>query len=441
VIRVSGFEDSLKALRRNDPLRSLEGQPSLLKNIQSTFGEALSPVQVVVRIVADVRAEGDKSIVAYTKLISGVDLPTIEVSRETIRAAYAAVDEELVAALRLSAARIRKFHEASAVSVGTVFYDGELGRKIVPLRIVGLYVPGGRASYPSSVLMSAVPAKVAGVQEVIVATPPGPDGNVSAATLVACDIAGVDRVFAMGGAQAIAALAYGTESVPAVDKICGPGNVFVTLAKKMVFGTVAIDGLAGPSEVLIVADETASASYCAADILAQAEHDPEAAVVLVTTSEELAGQVEREVASQLQSMPRQTLVAEAADRGIIAVVETLQQAARLSDEFAPEHLELMVAEPRKLLDDITNAGCICLGGESPVVMGDYMDGPSHVLPTGGSARFSSVLGVEDFVKCSSIAHLSSATMSDLGRAAVVIARAEGLEAHARAVEKRLNKTA
>ncbi|MBN1857033.1 MAG: histidinol dehydrogenase [Dehalococcoidia bacterium] len=422
-------------------MTSLEGQPSLLKGIQSTFGEALTPSQVVERIVRDVRARGDRSVVEYTKLISDIDLPGLEVSRDTICAAYAALDDELIAALRLSASRIREFHEACAVRVGTVFYGDELGRKTVPLRRVGLYVPGGRATYPSSVLMCAIPARVAGVDEVIVATPPGPGGEVSAATLVACDIAGVDRVFAMGGAQAVAALAYGTESVPAVDKICGPGNVFVTLAKKMVFGTVAIDGLAGPSEVLIVADDTASATYCAADILAQAEHDPEAAVVLVTTSPDFAVEVEKEVALQLDSLPRKTTVAEAVDRGIIAVVETLHEAALLNNEFAPEHLELAVAEPRVLLNDITNAGCICLGGESPVVMGDYIDGPSHVLPTGGSARFSSVLGVEDFVKISSIAHLSSATMSDLGRAAVVIARAEGLEAHARAVEKRLKKTA
>ena len=435
--RVLGFDNAMRLLRRSDPLQSLEGQPSMLESIRATFGEPLSPVQVVERILRDVRAEGDGAIARYTKLISGLDVPALEVPHSRVPAAYAAVDEELVAALRVSASRIRSFHEACAIRTGVRFYDAELGRKVIPLRRVGLYVPGGRAAYPSSVLMSAVPAKVAGVAEIVVATPPGPQGEVSPATLVACDIAGVDRVFAMGGAQAIAALAYGTESVPRVDKICGPGNVFVTLAKKMVFGTVAIDGVAGPSEVLIIADESASPAYCAADILAQAEHDPQAAVVLVTTSSGLVDRVVEELALQLDSLPRKAVVSETVEAGTIAVVDTLDEAVRLSNEFAPEHLELLVARPRELLNDIRNAGCICLGADSPVVMGDYIDGPSHVLPTGGSARFSSGLGVEDFMKFSSIAHLSSATMSDLGPAAVVIARAEGLEAHARAVEKRL----
>ena len=435
--RVVGFDNAMRILRRSDPLQSLEAQPSMLESIRATFGEPLSPVQVVERILRDVRSEGDGAIARYTKLISGLDIGALEVPHSRILAAYAGVDEELVAALRVSASRIRSFHEACAVRTGVTFYSPELGRKAVPLQRVGLYVPGGRAAYPSSVLMSAVPAKVAGVGEIVVATPPGPQGEVSPATLVACNIAGVDRVFAMGGAQAIAALAYGTESVPRVDKICGPGNVFVTLAKKLVFGAVAIDGLAGPSEVLIIADESASPSYCAADILAQAEHDPQAAVVLVTTSTDLVDRVVEELALQLDSLARKAVVSEALESGTIAVVNTLDEAVRLSNEFAPEHLELMVAQPRELLNDIRNAGCICLGGDSPVVMGDYIDGPSHVLPTGGSARFSSGLSVEDFMKFSSIAHLSSATMSDLGPAAIVIARAEGLEAHARAVEKRL----
>lgn len=435
--RVVGFDDALGLLRRSDPLRSLEGQPALLESIRITFGEPLSPVEVVERILRDVQAGGDGAIARYTKLISGVDVPVLEVPRSRIVAAYGQVDEELVAALRLSASRIRSFHEACAVRIGTTFYDAELGRKAVPLQRVGLYVPGGRASYPSSVLMSAVPAKVAGVDEIVVATPPGSKGEVAPSILVACDIAGVDRVFAMGGAQAIAALAYGTESVPRVDKICGPGNVFVSLAKKAAFGAVAIDSLAGPSEVLIVADESASPAYCAADILAQAEHDPQAGVVLVTNSPALADRVIEELALQLGSLPRKDVVEEAVKRGTIAVVDTLVEAVSLSNEFAPEHLELIVARPRELLNDIRNAGCICLGGDSPVVMADYIDGPSHVLPTGGSARFSSGLGVEDFTKFSTIAHLSSATMCDLGPAAITIARAEGLEAHARAIEKRL----
>jgi len=287
--------------------------------------------------------------------------------------------------------------------------------------------------------MSAIPAKVAGVGEVIVATPPSADGTVPSLTLAACAMAGVDRVFAVGGAQAIAALAYGTETVPRVDKICGPGNVFVTLAKKMVFGSVDIDSLAGPSEVLIVADGAASPLYCAADILAQAEHDPQTAVVLLTDSAHLADRVELELEQQLAQLPPASAPTEAVERGVLGILESLSDAVRLSNEFAPEHLELLVSEPEALLADIRNAGCICLGEDSPVVMGDYVDGPSHVLPTGGSARFSSVLGVHDFVKYSSVALLGGATMTNLGPAAIALARAERLEAHARAIEARLRR--
>ncbi len=439
--RAVGFEMAARMLERPDPIESLKGQPTLLESIRVTFGESLTPAQVVERIIDGVRGRGDNAIREYTSMISGVEILSLEVPREEIAAASHRIDPSLAEALRLAASRIRKFHELYAIPLGAQFADDELGRKVVALRRVGLYVPGGRYAYPSSVLMSAIPAKVAGVKEVVVATPPGPGGLVSSATLHACDLAGVDRVFAIGGAQAIGALAFGTESVPRVDKICGPGNVFVTLAKKMVFGSVAIDSLAGPSEVFIIADESASAEYCAADILAQAEHDPEAVVALVTNSADLADRVVQEIDQQMEATVFPGSLKEAVDRGIIAVVDSIEDAVKLCNEFAPEHLEVLVAQPRDCLKGIQNAGCICLGGESPVAMGDYIDGPSHVLPTGGSARFSSVLGVEDFVKYSSIAQLSSATMSRLGPAAVVIARAEGLEAHARAVEKRLRRIA
>jgi len=317
--------------------------------------------------------------------------------------------------------------------------DSEMGQRCLPLQRVGLYVPGGRYSYPSSVLMSAVPARVAGVQEVIVATPAGPRGTVPAATLAACAIARVDRVFALGGAQAIAALAYGTASVPRVDKICGPGNIFVTIAKRMVFGSVAIDSLAGPSEVMVIADSSASPGLCAADMLAQAEHDPDAKVALVTTSQQLADEVEQEIVRQLGTLERREQIQRALDDAVVAVVGSIDDALELCNEFGPEHLELLVTNPDGVLDGVRNAGCICLGGLSPVVMGDYVDGPSHVLPTGGAARFASVLGVHDFVKYSSVACLGGDTMAHLGPAAVKIARAEGLEAHARAVERRLEK--
>jgi len=438
VKRAVGYEQASSLLARPDPLDALRGEPALLENIRATFGEALTPAQVTERIVKDVRSEGDSAVVSYTSLVSHIDLEYIEVPRTEIASAAEQIDPELLDALKLAAGRVRQFHERCRVATGTEFFDAELGRKVLPLHRVGLYVPGGRYAYPSSVLMSAIPAHVAGVTEIVVATPPGADGSVSPVTLAACHIAGVHRVFAIGGAQAIAALAYGTESVPRVDKICGPGNVFVTLAKKMVFGSVAIDSLAGPSEVLIVADSTASPAYCAADILAQAEHDPQAGVAIVTTSAELADAVEQEIEVQLATLERRDSIRLAVDRGLIAVVDNLDIAIQLSNEYGPEHLELVVSDPTGLSEAVKNAGCICLGGHSPVVMGDYVDGPSHVLPTGGSARFSSVLGIHDFLKYSSIARLDSATMADLGPAAITIARAEGLEAHARAVEKRLS---
>ncbi len=439
--RATGYAAAARLLERQDPLASLAGQPALLEGIRKIYGEELSPVKVVERIVEDVRVRGDEAVAFHTKAISGISVQSLEVPRAVVASALKQIDAALAAALRVACERITRFHQACAIPPGPRFIDDELGRLVLPLHRVGLYVPGGRFAYPSSVLMSAIPARVAGVDEIVVATPPDTHGGVASATLAACAIAGVDRVFAMGGAQAIAALAYGTASVPKVDKICGPGNVFVTLAKKMVFGSVAIDSLAGPSEVLIIADDSASPEYCAADILAQAEHDPEAGVALVTDSVELADNVEREIAVQLQALPNPQAASEALARGVIAVVASIAEAAALSNEFAPEHLEILVARPLECLGLIRNAGCICLGGDSPVVMGDYVDGPSHVLPTGGSARFSSVLSVEDFVKYSSIAHLRGATMSRLGPSAVTIARAEGLEAHARAVEKRLHRPA
>jgi histidinol dehydrogenase len=437
VRRVEGLTQASTLLARPDPLASLAGSSSLHESIASIYGEPLTPSAVVERILADVRQRGDEAVTYHTRLVSGITQTSLEVPRACVSAAVDQIDGQLADALRLAAARIREFHEACAVQTGTQMNDPELGRRITPLERVGLYVPGGRFSYPSSVLMSAIPARVAGVQEIVVATPPGPDGSVAPATLAACAIAEVDRVFAMGGAQAIAALAFGTASVPRVDKICGPGNIFVTLAKKMVFGSVAIDSLAGPSEVLIVADASASPAYCAADMLAQAEHDPQAVVALVTDSRELADLVEHETARRAVALGNPPALETAIEQSIIAVVSNLDEAIELCNQFAPEHLELLVAHPREYLERIKHAGCICLGGASPVVMGDYIDGPSHVLPTGGSARFSSVLGVEDFVKRSSVAQLSNATMSRLGPAAVVIARAEGLEAHARAMETRL----
>ena len=307
-----------------------------------------------------------------------------------------------------------------------------------PLERVGVYVPGGTASYPSTVLMTAIPARVAGVREIILVTPPRGEGMVPAPTLVAADIAGVDRIFSVGGAQAVAALAFGTESVPRVDKICGPGNIFVTLAKKLVYGVVDIDGLQGPSEVLIIADDSADPAYCAADLLAQAEHDPLASAILVTTSRRLAGEVEREVERQSEDLSRQATIKECLEnRGVIAVVDNLDEAIKLANLYAPEHLYLTVKDANYFIDKITNAGCVVVGRNSTVVLGDYVAGPSHVLPTGGSARFSSPLNILDFIKLTSLINVAESELKELGPAAVTIASAEGFDAHARAVAKRL----
>jgi len=297
-------------------------------------------------------------------------------------------------------------------------------------------VPGGTASYPSTVLMMAIPAKVAGVGEIIMVSPPGKDGRIPAPTLVAAGIARVNRIFKLGGAQAIAALAFGTQSIPKVDKICGPGNIFVTLAKKMVYGTVDLDGLEGPSEIIIVADEKADSSLCAADLLAQAEHDPLALVILITTSADLAERVEKEIEIQMGKLKRRSTAGTAIDAGMLVLVDDMAQAVELVNLFAPEHLSLMASGASALAPKIRNAGCIFVGENSPVVLGDYVAGPSHVLPTGGSARFGSPLGVADFLKVSNIVALDEPAMRELSQAAVVIAKAEGLDAHAQAVERR-----
>ncbi len=436
--RVEGFSKARLLLDRRDSLESFKASPEIAARIRLTFGEDLSPQEVVRRIISDVRKRGDKSLFDYAKEIDGVELDSLEVHRGEISAAYAMVDDELVAALKLSAKRIRDFHLACECRSGIECLSECLWIRVQPLDRVGIYVPGGTAAYPSTALMTAIPAQVAGVGEVVMVSPPGRNGSVAAPVLVAADIAGVQRVFKVGGAQAIAALAFGTESVPRVDKICGPGNIFVTLAKKMVYGSVAIDGLEGPSEIVIVADETASPTLCAADLLAQAEHDPLASVVMVTTSSGLADRVEAEIRLQLPVLERRSVISQAIDKGMIALVHDLDEAIELVNIFAPEHVSLMVSGASALVPRIRHAGCVFVGEDSPVVLGDYVDGPSHVLPTGGSARFNSPLGVGDFLKSSNIAALDRATMNELARAAIAIARAEGLGAHAQAIEKRLS---
>jgi histidinol dehydrogenase len=431
--RVKGFNKARRLLTRENFWEPFTIPPRLAPQTKQVF---LSVRKAVDRIVNEVRDKGDKALFDYTEELDGVRLNSLEVDRQEIVAAYDITDKKLVSALEFAARRIRDFHLACGYKTGLISIDKHLRRQVLPLQRVGLYVPGGTAAYPSTVLMMAIPAKVAGVEEIIMVSPPGKDGKIPAPTLVAADIAKVSRIFKLGGAQAIAALAYGTESIPRVDKICGPGNIFVTLAKKMVYGTVDIDGLKGPSEIVIVADEKAKPALCAADLLAQAEHDPLASVILITTSADLADQVDKEIEIQLGKLKRHSTIKKAIDTGMLVLVDDMAQAVELVNLFAPEHLSIMASGASALVPKIRNAGCIFIGENSPVVLGDYVAGPSHVLPTGGSARFGSPLGVADFLKVTNIIALDEPAMRKLSQAAVAIAKAEGFDAHAQAVKRR-----
>ena len=424
-------------LRRPPEGASLPG--SVRHKIVEVFGEDLSAGEVVARIVGRVRRGGDAALRELTRLLDGAEPETLEVSRADIRAAYERVSSPLVGSLRFAAERIQAFH-ARQMPRSWVDYEGSgaLGQIVRPLKRIGIYDPKGSAGYPSSLLMVAVPAKVAGVREVVLAAPPWEDGLPSPVTLVAADVAGVDRVFRIGGAQAIAALAYGTETVPRVDKIHGPGNVFVTLAKRQVSADVAVDQVAGPTETLIVADDTASPAWVAADLLAQAEHDPLASAILVTTSRVLAEQVAAEVGRQLPGLSRREIAEQSLARnGGAIVVPDLATALALADEYAPEHLCLSIAGAWSAVGLVRNAGGVFVGEQSPEAVGDYTAGPSHVMPTGGTARFSSPVNVWDFLKITSLFALSREQVQAIGPAAVELAEAEGFTAHAAAIRMRL----
>jgi histidinol dehydrogenase len=408
------------------------------QRLKEIFGREIGPEEAVQQILEDVRTGGDAAILDYTFRIDGFKPASLEVSRQQVEEAYNHIDQELIEALQLAAVRIRRFHQEQKDYIFHGVVGKEWGQLVRPLARSGLYTPASTAIYPSTVLMTAIPAAVAGVKEIILATPPRTNGMVPPATLVAADIAGVRRVFGIGGAQAIGAMAYGTQSVPRVDKICGPGNLFVLLAKKAVFGVVDIDAMQGPSEVLIIADGSARAEYCAADLLAQAEHDQLPQVILITTSNKLAIEVQRELEKQLALLPRRQAASESLEsRGIIATVKHLDEAIELCNLYAPEHVELLVEKAEAYSDQITNAGCIFIGEDSPVPVGDYVAGPNHSLPTGGTAKFSSPLNIVDFVKFIDVVKIDHDGLKKLGPAAMTIARAEGFEAHARAIEKRL----
>lgn len=429
-----------KAILRRSPFAPGEVPAEMKQRIKEVFAQQLAPEEAVARIIAEVRDKGDAALLDFTKRIDGVELKSLEVSRREIEEAYRKVDRRLLSALNVAAERVRSFHLAQMRHGLKGFMEAGLGQILRPLGRVGLYVPGGTACYPSTVLMTAIPAKVAGVNEIFLVTPPRRGGVIPAPTLVAADIAQVDTIFKVGGAQAIAALAFGTESVPKVDKICGPGNIFVILAKKMVFGVVDIDGLAGPTETMILADDSANPALCAADLLAQAEHDVLSSAFLITTSSELAEEVSEEVERQLKGLKRRDIASESLEkRGRIILAANINRAIELVNLYAPEHLSLMVRNPSSYMRRIRNVGAIFIGESSAETLGDYVAGPSHVLPTGGTARFSSPLGVSDFLKLTTVVNLSDEDLEALGSAAATIARAEGLTAHARAVEARLKK--
>ncbi|MDI6821623.1 MAG: histidinol dehydrogenase [Actinomycetota bacterium] len=399
-------------------------------------------LKAVRQILEDVRREGDRALLKYTKEFDGADLTEmgLAVRKEEIHEAYSSVGEEFVAAIRFAKERILGFHEKQKTSSWfTTEKEGIwLGQLIRPITRVGIYIPGGLASYPSTVLMNAIPASVAGVKEIAMCVPPRSDGKMNPFTLVAAEETGVDEIYKLGGAQAIAALAYGTETVKKVDKITGPGNIYVNLAKKLVVGHVGIDMLAGPSEVLILADEKADPRFIAADMLGQAEHAPDATALLITTSLKLAERVNSAVHEQLSGLKRREVAEESIkNRGRVFVVSDIEMGIKLANAIAPEHLELMVEEPLKFLNDIENAGAIFLGPYSTEALGDYMAGPNHVLPTGGSARFSSPLGVDDFAKKSSVLIFTKSGLEKLAKAVTVLAQAEGLEGHAKSVKIRV----
>ncbi|MBM7704508.1 histidinol dehydrogenase [Metabacillus iocasae] len=395
--------------------------------------------KAVLSILEDVKERGDQALYDYTKKFDQVELSSLLVTEEEKKSAYEEVSEELLTIIREAAANIRDYHERMVQQSWMVTKeDGTiLGQKVTPLDAVGVYVPGGLAAYPSSVLMNVIPAQVAGVERIVMVSPPQKNGLLPAGVLVAASELGVKEIYKVGGAQAIGALAYGTDTVKAVDKIVGPGNIFVALAKREVYGIVDIDSIAGPSEIVILADDTAKANEVAADLLSQAEHDALASSVLVTTSMKLAEEVQIEVEKQLATLPRQAIASQSVkDYGAIYVTETMEQALEAVNELAPEHLEVMTESPLELVGSIRHAGAIFLGRYSSEPVGDYFAGPNHVLPTNGTAKFSSPLSVDSFVKKSSIISYSKQALERDVNKIAAFARLEGLEAHARAVEER-----
>ena len=431
---IKEFAEARETLSRSARPQAVSVSAHLAANLKAMFGTE-DPQVAVTLIIEEVRRSGDAALKEYSKKISGITLESTEVQRGEMSTACNRIAPGLLSAIETAAERVKVFHKKQFEAYMAGVRQMSPGTVSRVLERVGLYVPGGTASYPSSVLMTAIPAKAAGVKEVIVCTPPGKDGRIPDMTLAAAFVAGIDRLFAVGGAQAIAAMAYGTQSVPAVDKICGPGNIFVMLAKKLVYGAVDIDGLQGPSEVLIVADSYANPLWCAADMLAQAEHDVMAQSIFVTISEALAAKVIQEIDIQAKTLSRQAIIEESlATQGIVCIVDSMEQAVELANCYAPEHLCLYVKRYKDFIDKIHNAGCVFVGDHPTVVMGDYVAGPSHALPTSGTARFASPLNATDFVRLMNVVTVDEAMMKKYGPVAATLATSEGLTAHASAVE-------
>ncbi len=411
---------------------------NLLKRSPNSYGEFEGRVN---EIIEEVRAKRDEAVFAYTERFDGakINVSNILVTEEEIQKAYEEVQPELLDVIRKALVNIRTYHEKQKQYS---WFDSEdsgiiLGQKVTPLQRVGVYVPGGKAVYPSSMLMNVMPAKVAGVDEIIMTTPPDKEGKICASTLVAAKEAGVDKIYKVGGAQAIAALAFGTQSIPKVDKIVGPGNIYVALAKKAVFGHVSIDSIAGPSEILVLADETANPTYVAADLLSQAEHDEMASAILVTTSEKLAEETAKEIERFTAELSRSEIISKSLENyGYILVAEDEKQAIETANEIASEHLEIMMKNPFEVMTKIRNAGAIFLGEYSSEPLGDYFAGPNHVLPTNGTAKFFSPLGVDDFIKKSSIISYSREALEPVYKDIVQFAECEQLTAHANSIKVR-----
>ncbi len=432
-----------QTLLKRTPPDELSVDQKVQDRITQRFGEPLTPNQAVSRILKEVRQNGDSALQAWTRRLDGLDLPSVPISRVAMQNAWDSISSIQRDALEQAADRIEAFHRRQPLSSWfTNELGGTLGQLIRPIQRVGLYVPGGTAPLPSSVLMSAIPARVAGVKEMVVVTPPNRSFinsgvPVDPIILAACAIANVDEVYPLGGAQAIGALAYGTETIHPVDKIFGPGNLFVTLAKRQVYGVVGIDGLAGPTETVVIADESANPAWVAADLLAQAEHDVFASAILLTPSQELIENVQIEVARQMEQFGRGDIIAASLEqRGGAVLTSDLEEAVALANDYAPEHLALSVRDPWRWVEKVKHAGGVFVGEHSFEVLGDYLAGPSHVMPTGGSARFASPLNVWDFVKIVSLVALDPGTGQSLGSVAATFAEAECLDAHANAARLR-----